>query len=110
MPTAVPVPSPAKHPLPVLEAAHIRPYAQAGTHDVRNGLLLRSDLHRLFDIGYVTVTPDLHLEVRLTATKRFRERADVLPAAWDRGHRSAAAALRPDAALLGCHAEHVYRS
>lgn len=23
-----------------------------------NGLLLRRDLHRLFDIGYVTVTPD----------------------------------------------------
>jgi predicted restriction endonuclease len=53
-----------EHSLPVLEAAHIRPCAQAGAHDVRNGLLLRSDLHRLFDIGYVTVTPDLRLEVR----------------------------------------------
>jgi hypothetical protein len=30
---------------------------------VRNGVLLRSDLHRLFDFGYVTVMPDLHLEV-----------------------------------------------
>ena len=43
--------------LPVLEAAHIRPYAHGGEHRVDNGLLLRSDLHTLFDRGYVTVTP-----------------------------------------------------
>ncbi len=52
-----------EHSLPVLEAAHIVPYAQGGVHEVSNGLLLRSDLHRLFDLGYVTVTPELHLEV-----------------------------------------------
>jgi putative restriction endonuclease len=49
--------------LPVLEAAHIKPYAQNGPHQVSNGILLRSDLHRLFDLGYVTITPDLQLEV-----------------------------------------------
>jgi putative restriction endonuclease len=49
--------------LPVLEAAHIRPYALNGPHHVNNGLLLRSDLHKLFDLGYVTVTPELRLEV-----------------------------------------------
>jgi putative restriction endonuclease len=49
--------------LPVLEAAHIKPYALAGPHSVRNGILLRSDLHKLFDLGYVTVTPTLTLEV-----------------------------------------------
>lgn len=47
-----------EHSLPVLEAAHIRPYGAEGTHDVPNGLLLRADIHRLFDAGYVTVTPD----------------------------------------------------
>ena len=36
--------------LPVLEAAHIRPYALLGPHRVNNGLLLRSDLHKLFDL------------------------------------------------------------
>ncbi len=41
--------------LPVLDAAHIRPYGQDGPHDPRNGLLLRSDIHTLFDQGYVTV-------------------------------------------------------
>lgn len=43
--------------LPVLEAAHIRPVSKGGEHRIDNGLLLRSDLHRLFDLGYVTVTP-----------------------------------------------------
>ena len=49
--------------LPVLEAAHIKPYAELGPHRVSNGILLRSDLHKLFDLGYITVTPELHLEV-----------------------------------------------
>lgn len=37
--------------LHVLEAAHIRPYASGGTHSPSNGLLLRQDLHTLFDRG-----------------------------------------------------------
>jgi hypothetical protein len=44
--------------LPVLQAAHIRPVTKEGTHQLDNGLLLRSDIHALFDQGYVTVTPD----------------------------------------------------
>jgi putative restriction endonuclease len=44
-----------EHSLPVLDAAHIVPYASGGQHLVSNGLSLRSDLHRLFDRGYVTV-------------------------------------------------------
>jgi putative restriction endonuclease len=55
--------------LPVLEAAHIKPYADSGPHDVRNGVLLRSDMHKLFDRGYVTITPKLHIEV----SRRIRE-------------------------------------
>ena len=49
--------------LPALEAAHIRPYRENGPHRVSNGLLLRADLHRLFDTGYVTITPDFHIKV-----------------------------------------------
>lgn len=55
--------------LPVLEAAHIRPYAESGPHLVSNGLLLRSDLHTLFDRGYITVTDDLRVKV----SRRIRE-------------------------------------
>jgi len=42
--------------LPILDAAHIRSYADGGEHELANGLLLRTDIHRLFDLGYVTVT------------------------------------------------------
>jgi putative restriction endonuclease len=55
--------------LPVLEAAHIRPYADHGPHLVANGMLLRADLHTLLDAGYVTVTEQLRIEV----SKRIRE-------------------------------------
>jgi len=46
-----------------LEAAHIIPYSGDGGHDVRNGLLLRADFHRLFDAGLVSVTPELKVRV-----------------------------------------------
>ena len=49
--------------LPVLEAAHIQPYAKSGPHRVQNGVLLRSDLHTLFDAGYMTITRDFRVEV-----------------------------------------------
>jgi putative restriction endonuclease len=55
--------------LPALEAGHIRPYAKNGPHETRNGLLLRSDLHNLFDLGYLTVTLDYRVEV----SRRIRE-------------------------------------
>ena len=58
-----------EHSLPVLEAAHIRPYAEEGPHDVRNGIVLRTDIHRLLDRGYVTITEDHRFEV----SRRLRE-------------------------------------
>ncbi len=57
--------------LPALEAAHIRPYHDGGRHDPQNGLLLRRDIHRLFDTGYVTVTPDLDFEVSARIREEF---------------------------------------
>lgn len=52
-----------EHSLPVLDASHIRPYSLGGAHEVRNGIPLRRDLHRLFDLGYVTVRPDRRFAV-----------------------------------------------
>jgi len=49
--------------LPVLEAAHIKPYSLNGPHDVKNGLLLRKDFHTLFDRGYITVDKNYTVEV-----------------------------------------------
>ncbi len=48
---------------PSLEAAHIRPFAEGGQHAVSNGLLLRTDVHRLYDRGYLSVDADLRLRV-----------------------------------------------
>lgn len=55
--------------LPVLEAAHILPFAKSGPNLVSNGLLLRSDLHTLFDQGYLTIAEDRRVEV----SKRIKE-------------------------------------
>ncbi|MGX9120377.1 HNH endonuclease [Mesorhizobium sp. BHbsci] len=41
--------------LPILDAAHIRSYADGGIHEASNGVLLRTDIHKLFDLGYVTI-------------------------------------------------------
>lgn len=49
--------------LPVLEAAHIRPYSLEGPHSIDNGLLLRRDFHILFDRGYITINRSLIVEV-----------------------------------------------
>lgn len=35
--------------LPVLQAAHIKPVARGGHHHITNGILMRSDVHQLFD-------------------------------------------------------------
>jgi len=43
--------------LEVLEAAHIVPYQGPQTNDVSNGLLLRADLHTLFDLGLLAIEP-----------------------------------------------------
>ncbi len=49
--------------LPALEAAHILPVADGGGYTVTNGILMRADLHTLFDAGYVTITPDYTFKV-----------------------------------------------
>jgi putative restriction endonuclease len=98
-----------EHSLPVLDAAHIKPYALGGPHEVRNGLPLRRDLHRLFDLGFVTVRPDQSFAV----SKRLRDD-------WANGRvyyeldgkRVAAPANpenRPDAELLAWHGDVVFR-
>ena len=42
----------------VLEAAHIWPHKGEQTNEVWNGLLLRADLHTLFDLLHLTVEAD----------------------------------------------------
>jgi predicted restriction endonuclease len=43
--------------LDVLEAANITPYLGPATNHITNGLLLRADVHTLFDMGLIAVDP-----------------------------------------------------
>jgi hypothetical protein len=47
----------------VLEAAHIVPFAERPDYSITNGLLLRSDVHTLFDLNLLMVTPNGKVEV-----------------------------------------------
>ena len=98
-----------EHSLPVLEAAHIMPYANGGVHDVSNGLLLRSDVHRLFDLGYVTVTPDRRVEVSQRLRTDYENGRTYYPLHGSSIATPTEATLQPSRAMLSWHAEHVYR-
>jgi len=96
--------------LPVLQAAHIKPFSKSGPNSIENGLLLRSDVHTLFDLGYLTVTPELRVEV----SHRIKEE-------WENGREYYAhhgkelivvperQSSRPGADFLQWHNESVFR-
>lgn len=62
--------------LPVLEAAHIKPYATSGINTTNNGLLLRADLHKLFDTGYITITDQYNIEISRRIKEEFENGRD----------------------------------
>lgn len=64
-----------------LEAAHILPYRGPQTNHPTNGLLLRADMHDLFDLGLIAVDPDsmrLLLARELDGTKYERYAGQLL--------------------------------
>ena len=46
-----------------LEAAHISPYMGDHTNCVQNGLLLRADMHTLFDLGQLTISSEKYVTI-----------------------------------------------
>jgi putative restriction endonuclease len=95
--------------LPALEAAHIRPYGDGGEHEARNGLLLRRDIHSLFDTGYVMVTPDLYFEVSRRIKEEFDNGRHYYELHGKQIFAVADARRRPDPDALRWHNEHAYR-
>jgi putative restriction endonuclease len=95
--------------LPVLQAAHIRPLAQDGPNRVQNGLLLRSDLHTLFDRGYMTVGPDLRLAVSRRLHEDFDNGRDYYALSGNPLRLPPRSASRPASEFLSWHNENVYR-
>lgn len=96
--------------LPVLEAAHIQPYRGPRSNHIQNGLVLRADIHRLFDTGYVTVTPEYRFEVSRRLRDDFENgrvyyALDGQPLKALPGSESA----RPSREALDWHASNVFR-
>jgi putative restriction endonuclease len=95
---------------PVLQAAHIRPVAAGGEHRIDNGLLLRSDVHTMFDRGYLGVDPRYRLQVspRLRDDfgngEQFYARAGEVIALPDRRGD------RPQQEFLEWHMDEVFRA
>lgn len=73
-----------------LDAAHIRPYAREGSDQISNGLLLRSDIHNLFDFKLLAIDPKtllVHLNERLdtstyTGLQNLPLKTPVNPLQW----------------------------
>ncbi|HRC38421.1 MAG TPA: HNH endonuclease [Rubrivivax sp.] len=83
----------------------------ATTHEISNGLLLRSDFHKLFDIGLVTVTPTYRIEVGsrikeewFNGKSYYRLHGKTLATLPDRDSD------KPSAAMLQWHDEHRFRA
>ena len=95
--------------LPALDAAHIRPYSEGGIHEARNGLLLRRDIHGLFDSGYVTVTPELHFEVSGQVREEFENGRDYYALHGKQIVVPRKVVDRPSAEELTWHNERIYR-
>jgi putative restriction endonuclease len=97
-----------EHSLPALDAAHIRSYDQQGPHEVRNGILLRADLHRLFDRGYLTIAPEQRLEVSRRLREDYSNGRSYYPLNGSPVRVPDTKSERPDIEYLRWHNEHVY--
>jgi Predicted restriction endonuclease len=93
---------------PTLQAAHIRPVKEGGRHRLDNGILLRSDVHTLFDRGYLSIDPDYRLRV----SSRLRKEFDAGDEFYQReGHKIALPENRrdyPDPEVLSWHLREVF--
>jgi putative restriction endonuclease len=97
---------------PSLEAAHIRPFAVGGKHAVSNGLFLRTDVHRLYDRGYLTIDPDLYLRVSPQLREHGWNGIEFYAREADRFRVSVPAdsELKPDRDALAWHVEEKFRA
>jgi putative restriction endonuclease len=94
----------------VLEAAHIRPYSSGGPHSPSNGILLRQDLHTLFDRGYMTVTPGHRIEVSSRIKEEFDNGKEYYALHGENMRLPEYGDRRPSAEFLRWHNDNKYRS
>lgn len=70
--------------LETLEAAHIIPYNGELTNHIQNGIILRADIHVLFDIGLITIDPERYIVVlsdklKNTFYNQYNNKKIILP-------------------------------
>jgi putative restriction endonuclease len=94
---------------PVLEAAHIVPVSRGGLHRPDNGLLLRSDIHKLFDRGYVTVRPSGDFAVSPRLREDWQNGRIYYELDGHRVRMPDAPALRPNAQYLEWHNDVLFK-
>jgi putative restriction endonuclease len=95
--------------LPVLDAAHIQPYLGPPSNHIQNGISLRTDIHRLFDEGYVTVTPELRFEVSRRLKEDFENGRAYYALSGARVSLPEVSELRPSEAALEWHATQLFK-
>ena len=95
--------------LPALDAAHIRPFSEGGEHSITNGLLLRSDVHRLFDRGYVTVIPENHFEVSRKVREDFHNGRDYYALHGKKIWTPSDTGFQPNKDHLAWHNEKIFK-
>ncbi|HSH58561.1 MAG TPA: HNH endonuclease [Acidimicrobiales bacterium] len=57
-----------------LQAAHIMPVASGGKHSISNSILLRADLHNLFDFGLIVISAQMKVEISSQISDRIYRR------------------------------------
>jgi putative restriction endonuclease len=93
---------------PVLQAAHIRPLPWGGEHRLDNGLLLRSDVHTLFDRGYLGVDPKYRLLVSPRLRAEFDNGEQFYRRAGERIDLPKRRIDQPNAEFLEWHLDEVF--
>jgi putative restriction endonuclease len=95
--------------LPALDAAHIRPFAEGGSHEASNGILLRRDIHSLFDAGYVTISPDMKFEVSRRIKEEFENGRHYYALHGQTVAKPDEQRRQPDVSALIWHNNYCYR-
>lgn len=95
--------------LPALEAAHIKPYSDNGPHSIQNGILFRSDIHRLFDSGYVTITSDYRFEVSRRIRDEFENGRDYYALQGKNLKIPDNIMMKPNVGYITWHNDNVYK-
>jgi putative restriction endonuclease len=96
--------------LPVLDAVHIKPYSLVKRHELPNGMLMRSDLHKLFDCGDLTVDPkDRCVVVSKRIKEEFENGRDYYKLQGQPLREPEEAWAKPSLENLEYHAQSVFR-